>query len=506
MAICGMIPVAAMTCVAAAVLALTVAGGCHPSSPPAAPLSSEPTAARPGDADPSPHLNPAPGVNLSPQKQTATPVPPAERRHQALRAGVDYLLAQQDKDGAWRSDLYASFRDGTALTPLVVQALQFAYDAGDQRPALLQAIRRGGQFLAALGDPSDPRGPAPQPLEYPVYTAALTIEVFSHPTAREWLPRRAAWIDYLKQRQLVERNGWDPADKEYGGWGYCRLIPRKPKGNEFTAAFTESNLSATVFALQALSVAGRLDEPTSRAALHFVRRCQNYVRDDVPFRPPLPSEWQEKYVGSDSQYPGAIRLAGPAIVLPLNDGGFFFMYDDPVRNKAGIYKESVPDSPMPTYRYGFASYGSTTADGYRALRLCGEKDARRLQAAERWLQQRLDFEHHVGDYAPERRNQQDAVYYYYVASAARACAAGKLTLASETSRSPTDATPTTTSRANAQRANDWAGSAARALLRRQQSDGRWQNGHPLVREDEPLLATAYAVIALAIAEQHLGQQ
>src|SRR5262245_42770070 len=49
---------------------------------------------------------------------------------EALAAGVEYLLKQQSEDGAWRSDVYATFKDGTALTPLVVAALQEAGSSG----------------------------------------------------------------------------------------------------------------------------------------------------------------------------------------------------------------------------------------------------------------------------------------------------------------------------------------------------------------------------------------
>jgi len=44
--------------------------------------------------------------------------------------------------------------------------------------------------------------------------------------------------------------------KPYGGWGFCAGLPRKPAADEFAPPLLESNLSATVFALQALHAAG----------------------------------------------------------------------------------------------------------------------------------------------------------------------------------------------------------------------------------------------------------
>ena len=70
---------------------------------------------------------------------------------------------------------------------------------------------------------------------------------------------------------------------------------------------TESNLSATTFALNALKAAGvPADDPAFAKALTFVKRCQN---------------WPEKEEERDPKF---------------DDGGFFFIYDDPIRNKAGV--------------------------------------------------------------------------------------------------------------------------------------------------------------------------
>ena len=60
-----------------------------------------------------------------------------------------------------------------------------------------------------------------------------TLKAFSHPTATDFAKHRDAWVKYLKERQLTEKLGWKPEDKQYGGWGYCRVIPKKPEPNEF---------------------------------------------------------------------------------------------------------------------------------------------------------------------------------------------------------------------------------------------------------------------------------
>ena len=55
-------------------------------------------------------------------KETLPWCPPATRS--GLSEAVSYLEGRQSPDGAWRSDVYGTFKDGTALTPLVVHALQ----------------------------------------------------------------------------------------------------------------------------------------------------------------------------------------------------------------------------------------------------------------------------------------------------------------------------------------------------------------------------------------------
>jgi hypothetical protein len=204
------------------------------------------------------------------------------------------------------------------------------------------------------------------------------------------------------------------------------VIPKKPEPNVLAPNLIESNLSATVFALDALKAANELDDTTARAALVFVRRCQN------------------------------------------SDFGFHFIYDDPVRNKAGVANAQPP---------WFHSYGSTTADGLRALILCGEPvDSEWRAGARVWLMNHFRADTHPGVYAKAYEPNREAVYYYYAASVSRvlrdlhAKEAGKV---------------------------DWATALSTELARRQYKDGSWANPIELVRENDPIVATCNAVSALA---------
>jgi squalene-hopene/tetraprenyl-beta-curcumene cyclase len=367
--------------------------------------------------------DPPPATVATPEPQPVTrQFPEAE-----FAKGVLYLLKQQSRDGAWRSDVYATFKDGTALTPLVLCALLDASDAG-VGPAENAVVRKkAATWLAKFAKPDGTIDPGPDGLEYPVYTAALTVKALSHPENAEHRAARDAWVKYLFDRQLTEKLAWKPEDKQYGGWGYCRVIPQKLAPNVIGPPLIESNLSATVSALEALKAAGELDADTAKKSEVFVRRCQN------------------------------------------EDGGFHFIYDDPVRNKAGS-----PDPPG-SRDARFHSYGSTTADGLRALVLCGGSGPP-LHAARAWLAKNFRADTHPGVYVKAHEPNREAVYYYYAASVAK-----------------------TLLRVGAKEAGgtDWAAELAAELAKRQRDDGSWANPVELVRENEPLVATANAVTALA---------
>jgi hypothetical protein len=377
----------------------------------------------------------------------AAPSAPGERIDRALARAAAFLIRQQDSDGAWRSDFYGPFRDGPSLTPLIVEALDaIAQATPTEVPDLAAACRKGRAYLAVMVRPDGTIEEGPHGLNYPVYTAALSVVVLSRTEETGHRPARDAWLKYLRARQLTEQLGWQPSDRAYGGWGYCALIPRKPPPGEFGPPLLESNLSATVFALSALRAAGcPQDDPSYRAARIFLERCQNHAEDEAQRDP------------------------------AFDDGGFFFIYDDPVRNKAGAAGKD---------RHGrerFRSYGSTTADGLYGLLACGlGPDHPGSVAARCWLETHFDVSTHPGDYPPNRAAERESVYYYYSRSLARALSA-------------LDVTEVDTPRGKVR----WAAALAAALLQRQRDDGSWANEALAQREDDPLVATSEAIAALA---------
>src|SRR5262249_32307806 len=141
---------------------------------------------------------------------------------------------------------------------------------------------------------------------------------------------------------------------------------------------------------------------------------------------------------------------------PGADGGFFFSTVVLDANKAGREGE------------GYRSYGTATADGILCLLALGYPTThKRVQAAQRWL-----TAHHPGTGAPGfsgRAYQRwtAGLRFYYAAASAEAF------------RQLGMRPPITTD-----------------LEAHQRADGSWINRENLVKEDDPLIATAFAVRAL----------
>jgi hypothetical protein len=145
------------------------------------------------------------------------------------------------------------------------------------------------------------------------------------------------------------------------------------------------------------------------------------------------------------------------------DGGFFFSTTEFDTNKAGHDGRR------------FRSYGTTTADGILALLATGCLPGdRHIVAAQQWLtshhaasDRAMDVPGFTGE-AYQRWPHGLAFYY----SSASAEVFRMLNL-------------------------DAAGSMIESLKRSQRIDGSWSNRENLVKEDDPLIATPFAIRALA---------
>jgi hypothetical protein len=283
-----------------------------------------------------------------------------------------------------------------------------------------------------------------RPLSHPVYTLATTVSALAR--ERTSPGKIQPLLDRLLAYQFTEASGWSIDDLPYGGWGYNLLPLRKSATPDPTLAPPDTNVSSTVYALRALSDAQLPSaHPAFAAARRFLAACQN-----------LP----------------------PAGALPtsFDDGGFFFSSSETSRNKAA---EAGTD-PAGVLRY--RSYGTMTADGLRALIHANIPPvAREPQAAATWLRTRFAVDVQPGDFPQDRALFRLGMYYYYLASLAQAAALHSA------------AAPPA-----------WAQTLSAELLARQNADGSWVNAYTDAREDDPLVATFHAALALALARKNLA--
>jgi hypothetical protein len=295
-----------------------------------------------------------------------------------VERGIQFLRSRQSSDGAWHSAIHGSLRDGSALTPLVLNALP---------------DEKGLAWLRALTDRVSPSTEPWTSLVYPLFTASLSAQVFAkaHDDARARF-----WASLIQRLQLSPSLGWPENDPRCHGWGDSPCPPRFDPSMRALADMQNPNLSATAYAIAGLAAAGMPARPD------FVLRCQNA------------------------------------------DGGFFFALNDPIRNKAGDRQ----------------SYSTATCDGILSLRHAGvPSNDPRIRSAIAWLQ--------------KNTSPPPPSLTFYDAQARARC------LASPTVRE--------------------------SLLSSQNADGSWQGSDPAALEDDPVLATAFALMALTASRPARGK-
>ena len=229
---------------------------------------------------------------------------------------------------------------------------------------------------------------------------------------------------------------------------------KDPKKASFEGGFgygrhSRPDLSNTQFALDALHDAGvKPDDPAFAAALRFVTRCQNFSEtNDQPW-------------------------AG-------NDGGFVYSAGDAGDSEAGSY--TGPDG-----RKMWRSYGSMTYAGFKSLIYAGlgPQDAR-VKAALGWIKRHWTLDENPGLRDNDPTQALHGLYYYFHAMARALAAYGEPVLVDDTG------TP-----------HDWRVEMTAKIASLQRPDGSWA-GEQRWMEDNPVLSTAYNVLALEEIQQDL---
>ena len=206
-----------------------------------------------------------------------------------------------------------------------------------------------------------------------------------------------------------------------------------------------SDISNTTYALEALyytrglaSAQETIKDPDLdwKAAAGFLARCQN-----------LPAANKQPWASDD----------------PQNKGGFVYF---PGHSTAG--ETRLPDGRTALRSYGSASYAGLLSYIYADLK----RDDPRVTAAHDWLRANYTLDENPG-------MGKQGLYYYYELMAKALAAYGSSDLETADGRKV-----------------NWREELATRLLSLQTADGCWQNDNGRWWEKDPVLTTAYSLIAL----------
>lgn len=379
-------------------------------------------------------------IGCSPEPATRPSAAPATA--DPLTTAVDWLARNQQGSGGWNSEHYSQLRSGAALTPLVRRAVHGTLKMASgvqRRPSLhLRPIWFIRNSVNAEGAVglSDP-----ELLEYPNYATSLALQCLVTENDPADHPLIARMVGYLVGQQYCETTGFGPEHPAYGGWGFGG--PRPIGGSP-----GHMDIGHTRHVLEALRAAGHNDPKTYARAERFLRLLQKHPAEDRP------------QPGDDG---------APAGWKPPYDGGFYFSPVVLAANKGGAVAHAG-------HKY-FASYATATCDGVLALLVCGvPKSDERIQAAVGWLERHPNLHYPEGVPKNSTENWGASIQFYHYAV-----------------------------RAECYRALNWPGPWERdlrnGLRMEQRADGSFVNRAGfLMKEDDPILCTALAVIALAAAD------
>lgn len=204
------------------------------------------------------------------------------------------------------------------------------------------------------------------------------------------------------------------------------------------------DLSNTQLAAEALHEYGLpADHPFFQKAMTFVSRCQN---------------------NSETNDLDKVRAEDGNVYVFGNDGGFIY---SPSRTEAGVIDNG--DGTVVPRSYGSMTYAAIKSMVYADL----SADDPRVAAAMDWISNNYRLDENPGG-----AGLQGLFYYYNTFSKALAAAGvDEIVDADEVS-------------------HNWRNDLAQALLSRQRADGAWVNSNARWMESNPVLVTAYSVVAL----------
>lgn len=374
---------------------------------------------------------------------SATPALAIDQEHydqarSMIARSISYLRAQQDQEtGGWAVNPKGP--NFPAITGLVITGMiaDPAIDANDP------AVRRGVEYILSFRQPDG--GIYDRVL--PSYNTSLCLSALSKVNRPEAAAAIEPAIQFLKSLQWCEdamEGSAETARVErdhpfYGGVGYGG-----------SSRPDNSNLN---FFLQALHDAGlSCDDPAFQRALVFLQRTQMDDRvNDMPYAAGSRQGGFIYSTGPDKDHAGEGESKGPMIEETLDDG---------------------------TTASRLRAYGSMTYAGFKSMIYANlSRDDPRVQFAYDWICRNYTLEENPGV-------GTDGFYYYMLTFSRALDAWGGSTI-----------TPLTEGSAKGT-IRDWQNDLVDRLAELQNEDGSFRPIDDRWMESNPVLITAYCLIAL----------
>lgn len=273
----------------------------------------------------------------------------------------------------------------------------------------------------------------PDFLDYPNYSTSYALRCFLKFGQEKDHEKIKKMINYLQDQQFSEKYGFDLNSPPYGGWGFG--INQKPTLGSFV------DLAHTRRVLQSLSDANSITtdiQKRSKSFLHRLQKRQFTPVDSLPWR---------KGLGYD--------------------GGFF---SSPTIAYANKGRTLVDQDSGEKY---FRSYATATCDGLLSMIALGyDLNSTEIKDAKKWLLQNQDWELPSGVPLDDPSPWAESMRFYNLMALAEV-------------------------HASLQILGNWKKNIVHFLAKRQTTDGSFINlDGRLMKEDDPLISTTYAIVAL----------
>jgi hypothetical protein len=380
----------------------------------------------------------------------------AATKNPAIAKAVAYLFRQQAADGIWHSPNYGNLKGGAGISALVLYAISHTPPQywQSKKTDLQKCVAELEKNIAKHGFVANSDGP-----DYSNYGSAMFLVAVDGLAIDIKEKTRTTLIEYLVRAQLDEGEGFDKTADDYGGWDLSGWMTGK-------RPTTGSNISVSASVLEAL------------------RHQRERIRDNTY------DQSKSGQLELATKIDACLAKANPWVIrCRADDGGFFFHPEQKHHgNKAG-WSDQENQIAKP--------YGSATADGFRCLSALIDPSVPTQDSAENrklnelvsetagWLEEKHQAEPNVvpgfADADQESSWAYGLKFYFWMSH-------GKSVVHFPSKKYQA---------AKYQAAIQRQATFKQLIEQLQKQDGRWENPNARMREDDPVIATSFAIIALA---------